>query len=392
MGSNISVRIKLLIILGLTVGGFLLTSAASLSLGGAGQDRTVLYTVLGAIVLIGGGAVFAIGRSISAPLAGVAERIDAVARNCDLTARLPVGGDDEIGRLAESFNGLLDKLRETVREVLDGAQLVASSAEQMSSITGHVQRAAADQSREVEHAAAAVDEMTSTIQEIARNAAQAADSVSATHNQLQTASQTGTQARQEIEKLTEEVQEVVEAIETLSRQSGDIGHVLDAIRNVAEQTNLLALNAAIEAARAGDQGRGFAVVADEVRTLAKRTQESTETIRLTIQQLQQGTEQAVTTVDRASQRAGAGIAQVSRTAHTLNDIEHNVSAISDLNLQIAAAAEQQSAAANEIARNVKRVTDYSRQVADQADQTAHASTELAKLGTRLQSIVKNYRV
>jgi methyl-accepting chemotaxis protein len=108
--------------------------------------------------------------------------------------------------------------------------------------------------------------------------------------------------------------------------------------------------------------------------------------------LQQGTEQAVTTVDRASQRAGAGIAQVSRTAHTLTDIEHNVSAISDLNLQIAAASEEQSAAANEISRNVKRVTDYSRQVADQADQTAHASNELAKLGTRLQNIVKNYRV
>jgi methyl-accepting chemotaxis protein len=168
--------------------------------------------------------------------------------------------------------------------------------------------------------------------------------------------------------------------------------VLDAIRNVAEQTNLLALNAAIEAARAGDQGRGFAVVADEVRTLAKRTQESTETIRLTIQQLQVGTEQAVTTVDRASQRAGAGIAQVSQTAHTLTDIEHNVSAISDLNLQIAAAAEQQSAAADEIARNVKRVTDYSREVADRAGETAHASTELAKLGVHLQQSVRNYRV
>jgi methyl-accepting chemotaxis protein len=391
MGFNFSVRIKLLIILALTVGGILITATTALSLG-TGQDRTMLFIVLGTIVLVCGAVVFALSHSIYAPLANTAQRIDDIARTGDLTARLPVDSADEIGQLAQAFNTLLERLRETVKEVLEGAQMVASSAEQMSDITSHVQRAAADQSREVEHAAVAVDEMTSTIQEIARNAAQAADSVSATHNQLQTASQTGTQARQEIEKLTEEVQEVVEAIETLSRQSGDIGHVLDAIRNVAEQTNLLALNAAIEAARAGDQGRGFAVVADEVRTLAKRTQESTETIRLTIQQLQQGTEQAVTTVDRASQRAGAGIAQVSRTAHTLTDIEHNVSAISDLNLQIAAAAEQQSAAANEIARNVKRVTDYSRQVADQADQTAHASTELAKLGTRLKNIVKNYRV
>jgi methyl-accepting chemotaxis protein len=378
-------------ILALAVGGVVLTGLAAQTLGADGGGG-MFYTVLAVIALVVGALIFGLARSIYIPLAEAAARLGEIAHSGDLTARLRDNGDDEIGQLAHAVNQLLEKLRATIIDVMDGARQVADSASQMSGITSQVQRAAADQSREVEHAAAAVDEMTGTIQEIARNAAQAADSVSTTHNQLQTASQTGTQARQEIEKLTEEVQEVVEAIETLSRQSGDIGHVLDAIRNVAEQTNLLALNAAIEAARAGDQGRGFAVVADEVRTLAKRTQESTETIRLTIQQLQLGTEQAVTTVDRASQRAGAGIAQVSRTAHTLTDIEHNVSAISDLNLQIAAAAEQQSAAADEIARNVKRVTDYSREVADRTEQTAHASSELAKLGAHLQQSVRNYRV
>jgi methyl-accepting chemotaxis protein len=388
---NVSVHSKLMFVLALAVAGVVVTGLAAQALG-TDSERGLFYTVLAVIALVEGALIFGIARSIYLPLADAATRLAEIAHGGDLTARLRDSGDDEIGRIAQAVNQLVEKLRATIVDVIDGARQVADSASQMSSITSQVQRAAADQSREVEHAATAVDEMTSTIQEIARNAAQAADSVSTTHNQLQTASQTGTQARQEIEKLTEEVQEVVEAIETLSRQSGDIGHVLDAIRNVAEQTNLLALNAAIEAARAGDQGRGFAVVADEVRTLAKRTQESTETIRLTIQQLQLGTEQAVTTVDRASQRAGAGIAQVSRTAHTLTDIEHNVSAISDLNLQIAAAAEQQSAAADEIARNVKRVTDYSREVADRADQTAHASGELAKLGAHLQQSVRNYRV
>lgn len=388
---NVSIRSKLMFILALAVGGIVLAGVVAQT-SGADSERGQFYTVLAVIALVAGGLIFGIARSIYIPLAEAAAQLGEIARGGDLTARLRASGGDEIGQLAQATNQLLEKLRGTIADVMDGARQVADSASQMSGITSQVQRAAADQSREVEHAAVAVDEMTSTIQEIARNAAQAADSVSTTHNQLQTASQTGTQARQEIEKLTEEVQEVVEAIETLSRQSGDIGHVLDAIRNVAEQTNLLALNAAIEAARAGDQGRGFAVVADEVRTLAKRTQESTETIRLTIQQLQVGTEQAVTTVDRASQRAGAGIAQVSRTAHTLTDIEHNVSAISDLNLQIAAAAEQQSAAANEIARNVKRVTDYSREVAERTELTAHASGELAKLGAHLQQSVRNYRV
>ena len=388
---NVSVRSKLMFVLALAVGGVIVAGLAAQAWS-ADSERGLFYTVLAVIALVDGALVYGLGRSIHVPLEEAASQFDEIASGGDLTRRLRASGDDEIGRIAQAANQLLEKLRGTVVDVMQGAQQVADSASQMASITSLVQRAAADQSREVEHAAVAVDEMTSTIQEIARNAAQAADSVSTTHNQLQTASQTGTQARQEIEKLTEEVQEVVEAIETLSRQSGDIGHVLDAIRNVAEQTNLLALNAAIEAARAGDQGRGFAVVADEVRTLAKRTQESTETIRLTIQQLQVGTEQAVTTVDRASQRAGAGIAQVSRTAHTLTDIEHNVSAISDLNLQIAAAAEQQSAAADEIARNVKRVTDYSREVAERAEQTAHASGELAKLGAHLQQSVRNYRV
>lgn len=388
---NLSVRSKLHLILALAIAGVALT-AASAAAWGTAQDRGMFYAAAAAIAFVVGAAVFALGRSIHVPLAETTARIGDIARGGDLTIRLAHEGEDELGQLSASLNDLLEQLRHTIADVADGAQLVADSATHMSGITSQVQRAAADQSREVGHAAHAVDEMTGTIQEIARNAAQAADSVSATHNQLQTASQTGTQARQEIERLTEEVQEVVEAIETLSRHSGDIGHVLDAIRNVAEQTNLLALNAAIEAARAGDQGRGFAVVADEVRTLAKRTQESTETIRMTIQQLQLGTEQAVTTVDRASQRAGAGIAQVSKTAHTLTDIEHNVSAINDLNLQIAAAAEQQSAAADEVSRNVKRVTEYSQQVADSAEETAHASAELARLGLRLQQAVRSYRV
>jgi methyl-accepting chemotaxis protein len=240
-------------------------------------------------------------------------------------------------------------------------------------------------------AVVAVNEMSSTIQEIARNATQAASSVHETHERIKQGVTIGSEARNEILALTHEVQEAVSAIKTLEVNSTNIGHVLDAIQNVAEQTNLLALNAAIEAARAGEQGRGFAVVADEVRTLAKRTQESTETIRQTITELQQGTRQVVSTVTRSNQRAETGIERVSQSSEILGDISRMVGVINDMNIQIATAAEEQGAVAEEISRNVTRVNDISRNVAEQAEQTALASHDLAGLGSELQNIVRQFR-
>ncbi|GAF67252.1 unnamed protein product, partial [marine sediment metagenome] len=306
--------------------------------------------------------------------------------------RLTINSRDEISEVANSFNSLLEVLHTMIGKINDASMLVASSAEEMSMVTKEVQHSSDTQTGEIQHAAVAVNEMSSTAQEIARNASSAADSVSDVDVQLKEGVTVANEARQEIETLTAEVQDAANAIKELEENSKNIGQVLDAIQNVAEQTNLLALNAAIEAARAGEQGRGFAVVADEVRTLAQRTQESTETIRKTITEFQQGTNQVVATVSSSNQRAESGIAKVTRSSEILSDISSMVSSINDMNIQIAAAAEEQGATAEEISRNVTRVSDLSESTKSQTAQTSEASAELAQLGGSLMDMVKSFKL
>ncbi len=351
--------------------------------------------LIGAIVVVGlviTLATLLVGFSIFKPLQTFTEEITSVINHKDLSVRLSVHGRDEIGEVALSFNSLLEALHEMIGKINEASMMVASSAEEMSMVTQEVKQSSDTQTSEVQHAAVAVNEMSATAHEIARNASSAADSVSEVDMQLKEGVEVSQEARQEIETLTHEVQDAANAIKELEQNSENIGQVLDAIQNVAEQTNLLALNAAIEAARAGEQGRGFAVVADEVRTLAQRTQESTETIRKTITEFQQGTNQVVATVSNSNQRAESGIAKVTRSSEILTDISAMVSQINDMNIQIAAAAEQQGATAEEISSNVTRVSDLSEATRAQTEQTSEASGELAQLGASLRDMVKAFKL
>jgi len=351
--------------------------------------------LIGSIVVVGlviSILALAVAFSIFKPLEKFAEEITGVITDKDLSMRLSVHGGDEIGEVAVSFNSLLEALHEMISRINVASMTVASSAEEMSMVTKEVKLSSDTQTSEVQHAAVAVNEMSATAHEIARNASSAADSVSEVDMQLKEGVDVSQEARQEIEALTHEVQEAANAIKELEQNSENIGQVLDAIQNVAEQTNLLALNAAIEAARAGEQGRGFAVVADEVRTLAQRTQESTETIRKTITEFQQGTNQVVATVSNSNQRAESGIAKVTRSSEILTDISTMVSQINDMNIQIAAAAEEQGATAEEISSNVTRVSDLSESTKAQTEQTSEASAELAQLGASLRDMVKAFKL
>ncbi|WP_446739640.1 methyl-accepting chemotaxis protein [Pseudomonas sp. TH39(2020)] len=237
-----------------------------------------------------------------------------------------------------------------------------------------------------------MNEMTATVQEVARNAEEASEAAVAADQQAREGDKVVGEAIVQIERLAKEVGNSTEAMSHLKRESDKIGSVLDVIKSVAQQTNLLALNAAIEAARAGEAGRGFAVVADEVRSLAQRTQKSTEEIEELIGGLQSGTQQVATIMDNSRTLTESSVELTRRAGGSLTNITRTVSAIQAMNLQIAAAAEQQSAVAEEINRSVLNVRDVSEQTSAATEETAASSVELARLGTHLQMLVGRFKV
>ncbi len=338
------------------------------------------------------GLTIVVSRAIYLPVQSITNKVQHIARDLDLTSLIGHKSGDEIGVLSAAFDRLINTLRDTVSQVQSGATQVASASEEMSAITKAVGDASQQQQNEVSQAVTAMTEMTSTIQNIASNAGQAASAVNDIHREVTHGRQIAGDARSEIETLNREILQATEAITRLQKDSESIGAILGEISAIAEQTNLLALNAAIEAARAGEQGRGFAVVADEVRTLASRTQESTESIRSTINEFNKGTSDVVNTVLKSRDRAESGIRKVSETSSALEGIYNNISSINDLNVQIATAAEQQSYAAEEINRNVLAVNDLAATSHEQAAQAAQASQELAKLASRLNQTVEKFIV
>ena len=345
----------------------------------------VTFVVIAALTIL-------VSRAIYQPVQYITENIRQISGDLDLT-RLPSHkSGDEIGILSAAFDSLLTTLRDTVHQVKAGASEVATASEEMSVITREVGNASHLQQDEVAQTVTAMNEMTSTIQNIAGNANHAANAVGEVHKEVSQGRNISDEARNEIELLVEEILGASQAIERLQTDSSSIGAILEEINGIAEQTNLLALNAAIEAARAGEQGRGFAVVADEVRTLAQRTQESTESISQTITEFNKGTENVVSTVLKSRQRAESGIEKVREASQALKQIYENINQISDLNNQVATAAEEQSYAADEINRNVVRVNDLAGTSREQASQAASASHALAELAARMNATVEKFTV
>jgi methyl-accepting chemotaxis protein len=317
-----------------------------------------------------------------------AERISAG----DLSSDLKVSRSDEIGQLQHSMQAMTQSLRELIGHIRDGVTQIASAAEELSAVTEQTSAGVNSQRIETDQVATAMHEMTTTVQDVARNAEQASEAAQAADHEARQGDQVVQNAIVQMDRLAHEVESSAEAMEQLKRESTKIGSVLDVIKTVAEQTNLLALNAAIEAARAGEAGRGFAVVADEVRGLAQRTQKSTEEIEELIAGLQTGTQQAANRMETSRNLAGTTVELTRKAGEALESITRTVSTIQSMNLQIATAAEEQSAVAEEINRSVLNVRDVSEQTATASQQTAASSIELARLGNQLQTLVSRFRV
>ncbi|WP_371858339.1 methyl-accepting chemotaxis protein [Pseudomonas sp. MPR-R2A7] len=248
------------------------------------------------------------------------------------------------------------------------------------------------QYRQIDQVATASQEMSATAHDVARSAAQAAEAARDADQATRIGLEVIDRTTSGIEQLAKEIGNSMSQVESLAASSEKIGSVLEVIRSIAEQTNLLALNAAIEAARAGDAGRGFAVVADEVRSLARRTQESVEVTRNVIEHLQQGTEAVVGAMGNNKKLANGSVEQVSQAVVSLRQIENAVIVISDMNLQIASAAEEQSAVAEEVNHSVTSIRDLTSLLSDQAKESARISHSLDNLANHQQGLMDQFRV
>ncbi len=329
---------------------------------------------------------------ITNPLRELLQRIRDIADGeGDLTRRVVVHSNDELGQLSKAFNAFLEQLQGLIRDVAESTLQVASAAEQMSAIAEGQEKLVNEQYMAVDQVSTAATEMSAAIHEVADNAHSTADAAREADRQGHSASDVVSATMNDLRRLAADVEEAAGVINNLEQDTDKIGGVLSVIEGIAEQTNLLALNAAIEAARAGEQGRGFAVVADEVRALAARTQDSTRDIQQMIQKLQSGTGQAVAVMQRGAQLAAQSVEKAGTTESSLNETSASVMRINDMAAQIAAACEEQSQTTEDIARNISGIRDLSNQSAQSSQESRDASNVLARLAANLQQQVGRFK-
>ena len=358
------------------------------------QYDTALSWVVVTLVLAAGITItlaWVFTRSVVGPLGmavSVAERI----AGGDLTGDFAVDGKDEPARLLTSLKAMQANLRGTIQGIAESSNQLASAAEELNAVTEDSTRGLHQQNHEIEQAAAAVNEMTAAVDEVARNAVATSEASQDSNDTAQRGRKQVMQTVESINLLASDVTNTAGEVEHLAGQVRDISKVLEVIRSIAEQTNLLALNAAIEAARAGDAGRGFAVVADEVRALAHRTQQSTGEIEQMIGSVHQGTDKAVHAMQSSNERARTTLEMARAAGEALDGITSAISQISERNLVIASASEEQAQVAREVDRNLVNIRDLSLQSSAGANQTSAASQELARLAIDLSGLVARFQV
>ncbi|AGE25613.1 methyl-accepting chemotaxis protein [Pseudomonas poae] len=355
-------------------------------------------TLMASLVAIGAGLlglllIWLTASGVTRPINSVAQMLKAIASgDGDLTQRLDYRKKDELGELVGWFNRFLDKLQPTIAQIKQSITDARGTADQSSHIARQTSEGMQVQFREIDQLATASNEMSATAHEVAHSASSAAQAARGADQASRDGIMLIERSTRDITALASEVSKAVTEVEALAVNSEQIGSVLEVIRGIAEQTNLLALNAAIEAARAGESGRGFAVVADEVRNLAKRTQDSVEEIRLVIERIQSGTRGVVTTMHASQTLAQDNAGQIHQAVQALGRISEAVTVISDMNLQIASAAEEQSAVAEEVNRNVATIRGVTETLTEQAAESAQISSQLNARATQQMKLMDQFRV
>ncbi|MCG3726933.1 methyl-accepting chemotaxis protein [Vibrio cincinnatiensis] len=322
----------------------------------------------------------------------VASLQDVAAGEGDLTVRLKVESQDEVGEVAKAFNAFMDKLHPLIQDIRTSAEEVQYAAGELDSQTTQSSQQMNDHSLETDKVVTAVTEMSATAREVANNTNETSQAIESANSQIIEAQEEVNRAIEGIGELVHEVNLTSEAIQELSQQTEQITNVLNVIGGIADQTNLLALNAAIEAARAGEQGRGFAVVADEVRSLASRTQNSTQEISDMLSALHQGVSKAVSSMSISQQRGEKTAQESALIKERLAGISQSVGTIQDMGIQTASAAEQQSAVAEDINQNLVAIQQIVNQLSENLQISESISTRLAQSGQQMGNLVSHFKL
>ena len=353
----------------------------------------IVVAALGLLILMIGFIYQFVNRSVSLPLVKLSDNLAHIAEgDGDLTRRLKVESRDEIGKTSEIFNTFMDKLQTVMREVKTSTEQVLVTARQLAAASQELTRSSDHQSEATGAMAAAIEEITVSIANVADNARHAHEMASEAGALSCEGASAVRGAVGEMNKISASVGDSKQMILDLEEKSKQITSIVKVIKEIADQTNLLALNAAIEAARAGEQGRGFAVVADEVRKLAERTTASTQEIGKMIEAIQQSTQGSVRGMELSSGQVQEGVQMAARSGDSMTRIEAGTGKVQEAVTEISSALSEQSSAANQLAREVERIAQMSEKNGLSANESSQAASHLEALASTLKISVDHFKV
>jgi len=392
---NFSLRKRMYIVAGFGIIGLLGLAVLEWYMLTSGASATnQLYAVL-AYVLAGSVGIMymahVIGRFGDKRANTLVEAIQNIKKG-DLTQKVVIPGKSDFSWMAFELDSARKNVANLVHTLVGGVSQLNTATQNMEAISKETVDGVLKQQAETTQVATAMNEMTASVQEVARTASNAADAARNADSEAKSGKQVVMETMEAIDSLANEVEKAAQQLSSLEADIGNIGAIVDVIRGITEQTNLLALNAAIEAARAGEHGRGFAVVADEVRTLAARTQSSTHEIEEMVERLQQGAQVAVKVMNESRERARDSVEKASSAGAALDTITAMISTMDEMSAQISSAANEQSAVAEDINRGIVNISQVAEHTAEGARESSVAVETLSSLSSQLQEASAKFKV